>query len=293
MPFPSEKLREHRVDDTYSLVLEKEDLNSLYSRMIRYNLALLENDKPVAHFRTNTYEYTPVIAIKAESAALAQFEDWKERIISRPEKFIVYLKRQEKLKNDVYKPLPDPGYDAVIIQGSPRPDGNCAIMASWVVDTLNSMGRRTAVFQPDGMYIRPCTGCYQCYNYGHCVFLDDMREIYAAALSASLFVVISPVYTNTVPASLKAMIDRFQAYHAMNAVNDSRHTLSGLFISTSGRKGKENFSNVVPVIDAFMAVSGIKKKGQVLVDNIDEIYDVRSVPGLKKKIEKEVVKCLG
>jgi len=259
--------------------------------MFRYTLSLLKDCETAARFVTNTYEYTPALAIKAESAALAHFENWSERILSRPEKFIDYLCRQEKLKNDVYKPPPDPGYDAVIIQGSPRPDGNCAVMASWVVEKLNSMGMGNVVFQPDGMYIRPCTGCYQCYNYGHCVFLDDMREVYASFLSASVVVIISPVYTNTVPAGLKALFDRFQAYHAMNTLNEKKHDASGLFISTAGRKGMENFSHIVPVVDAFMAVSGIKKKGQILVEDIDEIFDVRSVPGLKKKIEKEVVKC--
>lgn len=293
MPFPSVKIREHRIDGTYSLFLEKEDLGSLYPRMIRYTLSLLEKDDVVAQFRTNNYEYTPALAIKAESAAHSHFEDWKERIISRHDKFIEYLKRQEKLRKEVYKPLPVPGCDAVIIQGSPRPDGNCAVMASWVVEKLNSVGKKSSVFFPADMYIRPCTGCYQCYNYGHCVFLDDMAKLYAAVNRASLVVVFSPVYTNTVPASLKGLFDRFQAYHAMNNLDGRKHTSSGLFISTAGRKGMENFSHVVPVTDAFMAVSGIKKKGQVLVDNIDEIYDVRSVSGLRQKIEKNVTDYLG
>ena len=293
MPFSSEKIREHQIDGKYSLLLEREDLKSLYPGMIRYSLVLLESGETVAQFRTNTYEYTPAISIKAESAALVHFEDWKERILARHDKFIDYLKRQEEQRNEVYKPLFSPDFDAVVIQGSPRPDGNCAIMASWTVDILNRMGKRTAVFQPDGMYIRPCTGCYQCYNYGYCVLTDEMREIYAAVLSASLVVVISPVYTDTVPASLKMLIDRFQAYNAMNAVNDSKKTLSGLFLSTAGRKGKENFSHIVPVIDAFMAFSGIRKKGQVLVDNIDEIYDLRSVSGLKEEIEGMLRECFG
>ena len=288
MPFPSEIIREHPIDGTYSLTLTKEDLESLYPRMFRYTLSLIKKREQVAQFTTNTYEYTPALGINAESAALAHFEDWKERIISGHDKFIDYLCRQEKLKREVYKPLPDPGCDAVVIQGSPRPDGNCAIMATWVVEKLKAMDKKVSVFQPDGMYIRPCTGCYQCYNYGHCVFLDDMREVYAAFLSVSVVVIISPVYTNTVPAGLKALFDRFQAYHAMNSLNGSKHRASGFFISTAGRKGKENFSHIVPVTDAFMAISGIKKKSQVLVDNVDEICDVRSFKGLKEKIEKKV-----
>lgn len=292
MPFRSETIGQYHIDDIHSLVLKKEDLESLYPRMFRFKLALLENGKIVAQFRTNTYEYTPVLAMKAEYVAREHFEYWKERITSRHEKFIEYLKRQEKLRKYVYKAPPGPGSDTVIIQGSPRPDGNCAVMASWVVEKLNSMGMKTAVFYPADMYIHSCTGCYQCYNYGYCVFPDEMTEIYTAVKNASLVVICSPVYTNTVPASLKAVFDRFQAYHAMNAIHKRKNSASGLFFSTAGRKGEDNFSHIIPVIDAFMAISGIKKKGQVLVDNMDEVYDIRSVPRLKREIEEKVDECL-
>jgi len=292
VPFRSDIIGQYHVDDLYSLVLKKEDLESLYPRMFRFKLVLLENDKVVAQFRTNTYEYTPILAMKAESVACRHFEYWKESIISRHEKFIEYLKRQEKLRKYVYKKPKNLRNDAVIIQGSPRPDGNCAVMASWVVEKLNSMGMKTAVFYPADMYIQPCTGCYQCYNYGHCVFLDEMTEVYEAVKNASLVVICSPVYTNTVPASLKAVFDRFQAYHAMNVIHKRRHSGSGLFLSTAGRKGEENFSHIIPVVDAFMAISEIKKKGQVLVDDLDEVYDIRSVSWLKREIERKVDECL-
>ncbi|WP_169743655.1 flavodoxin family protein [Methanolacinia paynteri] len=292
MPFPSEIIREHRIDGTYSLVLKKEDLESLYPRMFRYKLALLENYRIVAQFRTNTYEYTPVIPIKAESVAYEHFEYWTERITAGHEKFVEYLKRQERLRKHVYKNVPSPGNDAVIIQGSSRPDGNCAVMASWIMEKLLLMGMKPAVFYPSDMYILPCTGCYQCFNYGRCVFIDDMAGLYGAVKGASFVAVCSPVYTNTVPAPLKAVFDRFQAYHAMTSLGNIRHSVSGLFLSTAGRKGLDNFSHIVPVADAFMEISGIKKKGQVLVDNLDQVYDVRSIPGLRERVEKKVDECL-
>ena len=292
MPFPFETIGEYHIDDAYSLLLKKEDLESLYPRMFRYKLALLEKGRIVAQFRTNTYEYTPALAINAETVTHERFEYWREKIVANHDKFIEYLKRQEKIRKHVYKTLPNPGNDAVIIQGSPRPDGNCAVMASWVMGKLNSIGMNSAVFYPSDMYIRPCSGCYQCYNYGRCVFLDDMTELYGAVKSASLVVICSPVYTNTVPAPLKAVFDRFQAYHAMNTLSKTKHSASGLFLSTAGRKGMDNFSHVVPVADAFMAISGIKKRGQVLVDNLDQMYDVRSIPGLRERVERKVAECL-
>jgi len=114
--------------------------------------------------------------------------------------------------------LPEPPIvttsDLVVIQGSPRGDGNCSILARWAVDTVHELGRTAQVIYPHDMDIRCCIGCYQCYNSGSCVFDDDMGSIIGAIKVASLLVVCSPVYTNTVPGGLKLVIDRCQAYHA-------------------------------------------------------------------------------
>ena len=67
--------------------------------------------------------------------------------------------------------------DLVIIQGSPRPDGNCGILTGWAADAAQEAGRTAQVIYPHDLDIHCCIGCYQCYNTGTCVFDDDMGSI--------------------------------------------------------------------------------------------------------------------
>ena len=96
---------------------------------------------------------------------------------------------------------------------------------------------------PHDLDIHCCIGCYQCYNTGTCVFDDDMSGIIDAIRGASLLVVCSPVYTNTVPGGLKLLIDRTQAYHAERVLFGGRTGQSGLVLRFRAQGG-DNFTCV-------------------------------------------------
>jgi multimeric flavodoxin WrbA len=110
---------------------------------------------------------------------------------------------------------------------------------------------------------------------------DDIR-------SASLLVVCSPVYTNTVPAGLKLLIDRCQAYHAERVLSGGRTGQHGLVFSVAGRKGEVNFTCVTRVITAFLRNLGITPKGEILIDSIDAVRDIRLIPGLEQTVREKV-----
>jgi multimeric flavodoxin WrbA len=138
------------------------------------------------------------------------------------------------------------------------------------------------------MDIRCCIGCYQCYNTGSCVFDDDMGSIIGAIRESSLLVVCSPVYTNTVPGGLKLLIDRCQAYHAERALSGGRTGQHGLIFSVAGRKGEENFTCVTRVISAFLRNLGITPAGEILIDRIDSVKDIRTIAGMEDTVRKKV-----
>jgi NAD(P)H-dependent FMN reductase len=121
-----------------------------------------------------------------------------------------------------------------------------------------------------------------------------MTRLAPAIRAASLLVVCSPVYTNTVPAGLKAVIDRAQAIHAGEALRmhcpAARQT--GVLLATAGRQGLKNFDCVRSVVRAFMANLGIRFRGEVLVDDMDALRDLRLVPGLELRVRSTVVSAL-
>lgn len=272
--------------DQYLLTLHREDFSSLYPGMIRFTLAVTSGERVCALFRTNSYEYSPQVPLFAENVAYKTADEWEQGLRTNPSVFI--LDHREILTGRRTGPVSD----LVVIQGSPRGDGNCSILAGWAVDAAHDLKKTAQVIFPHDMDIRCCIGCYQCYNTGSCVFDDDMGSIINAIRGSKLLVVCSPVYTNTVPGGLKLVIDRCQAYHAERALAGGKAGQKGLVFSVAGRKGKQNFSCITTVLSAFLQNLGIEPAGEFLIDSVDSLKDIRTIPGLQQKIQEKVKQCL-
>ena len=102
--------------------------------------------------------------------------------------------------------------------------------------------------------------------------------------SASLLVICTPVYTNTVPGGLKTFIDRCQAYHAEKNLFTGGREKKGLLLSVAGRTGAANFTCVKKVVASFMRNLGIRYAGDILIDRMDSIRDVRTLPGIREEV---------
>jgi multimeric flavodoxin WrbA len=271
-------------DREYHLSLYREDFSALYPGMFRYVIEATTPQSDPARFITNTYEYSPSQPGSAESAARQTLAIWEEDLKRDP----AILFREYSTRLLSRPAAPKLTADLVILQGSPRPDGNNAILAQWAVEAANGAGKTSMVIYPHDLDIHPCIGCYQCYNTGTCVFNDDMNDIIAAVRDASLIIVCSPVYTNTVPAGLKLVIDRMQAYHAERALFGGRTGQQGLIYSIAGRKGKENFTCITRVLIAFFHTLGVAPAGEVLIDSADVVHDIHSLPGKEEGVKKQV-----
>ena len=270
----------------YQLTLYREDLSALYPGMTRYVLEAVAPGGERARYITNTFEYSPLLPGSAESAAREMMAGWEDDLHNGPDRiFSGYPAR-------TCTTLPGPPLDLLVLQGSPRPDGNSAIIASWAVAAAEAVGKNTEVIYPHDLAIHPCIGCYQCYNTGTCVFDDDMNEIIAAVRAASVIIVCSPVYSNTVPAGLKLVIDRMQAYHAERALFGGRTDQHGLIFSVAGREGKENFTCITRVLHAFFHTLGVPPSGEMLIDRADTIKDIRTLPGKEADVTAMVKRLL-
>ncbi len=262
----------------YRVVVREEDLSRFYPGMLRYTLEAWAGPEVLAQFRTNTYEYSPAMPFHARQVAEERAASWEAELRADPGVFCES------------HPAPSlPGGRVqdgriVIIQGSPRPGGNSAILASWAAEAARREGREIEVIYPHDLDIHPCIGCYQCYNTGTCVFQDDMNEIIDAVAKCRLLVICSPVYTNTVPAGLKALLDRFLALHAEMTFGGHLRVRKGLLMAVAGRKGQDNFMCVTEVIRVFFSHLGITPLQPVLVDATDVIRDVTKVEGLEDRV---------
>ena len=105
------------------------------------------------------------------------------------------------------------------INGSPRKDGNTAILIKTVFAELEQQGIETELIQLSGKTILGCQACWACQKLKNkrCVMTnDDFNECFAKMVEADGIVLGSPVYSAGVTSQIKALIDRASVVLAVN-----------------------------------------------------------------------------
>jgi multimeric flavodoxin WrbA len=100
---------------------------------------------------------------------------------------------------------------AIGFSGSPRKDGNTAILINYVLREIENEGIETELFQLAGREIRGCKACYKCFEKkdGKCVFNDDAaNECIEKMQNADAIILGSPTYFSDLTPEMKALIDR-------------------------------------------------------------------------------------
>lgn len=105
------------------------------------------------------------------------------------------------------------GKKIVILNGSPRKNGNTAALVKAFTRGAESAGHTVTEFFLDQMDIHGCKGC----NGGHndlecpCVQKDDMAQIYPAVKESHVVVLASPLYYWNLSGQLRTTVDRLYA----------------------------------------------------------------------------------
>ena len=96
----------------------------------------------------------------------------------------------------------------LILNGSPKPDGNTAIAIEEIRKVFAEEGVETEIVQVGNKDVRGCIACGRCGELGRCVFDDVVNEIAEKFDKADGLVVASPVYYASANATLIAVLDR-------------------------------------------------------------------------------------
>lgn len=97
----------------------------------------------------------------------------------------------------------------LIVNGSPRPDGNTAALIKELKAHLEGEVIELSAFRSK---IAPCVDCRGCWETARCVVRDEMDVIYGDDFDN--VVVASPVYFSTLPGRMLSLISRMQPWHA-------------------------------------------------------------------------------
>ena len=96
----------------------------------------------------------------------------------------------------------------LILNGSPRVEGNTDIAVKEAVKVLKDEGLETDVLRVGGKDVRGCIACNRCSELGHCVFDDVVNEAADLFEEADGLIAATPVYYASANATLIACLDR-------------------------------------------------------------------------------------
>ena len=96
----------------------------------------------------------------------------------------------------------------LMINGSPRENGNTAIALDEMKNVFEAEGIETEIVQVGNKNVRGCVACGRCAKLGKCVFDDIVNELAPEFEEADGLVVASPVYYASANATLVAVLDR-------------------------------------------------------------------------------------
>ncbi|MGI5931294.1 MAG: flavodoxin family protein [Eubacterium sp.] len=96
----------------------------------------------------------------------------------------------------------------LILNGSPRKDGNTTIALNEMIKIFEAEGVEAEAVQIGNKDIRGCIACGTCADKGKCIFDDIVNELAPKFEEADGLVVASPVYYASANATLIACLDR-------------------------------------------------------------------------------------
>ena len=96
----------------------------------------------------------------------------------------------------------------LLINGSPRANGNTALSLEEMVKVFTEEGIETEIIHVANKDVRGCMACGGCYGKGKCIFEDVVNEVGEKFKDADGLVVASPVYYASANGSVVSFMDR-------------------------------------------------------------------------------------
>lgn len=124
----------------------------------------------------------------------------------------------------------------LVLNGSPRPNGNTAKMVASFREGAESVGSKVTVVDVCKKHISGCIACEYCHTKGNgqCIQKDDMQEVYDVLKDADMLVLASPIYYHGISGQLKCVIDRF--YSAAYPVGPKNLKKVAMFLSSGASR---------------------------------------------------------
>lgn len=144
-------------------------------------------------------------------------------------------------------------------------------------------GHRIVRFNAAFRKLAGCTACDRCWtkNERACVIEDDWQEFADQLEKADVVVFAYPLYWSTMPAQLKAAVDRLYAYCSDKTIR----TLTGkqtVLLLCCECEGQENFRDTLHVHEGLNGYFSWENAGTLTVDSVFESGAVEKTDALDR-----------
>ena len=182
----------------------------------------------------------------------------------------------------------------IALLGSPRPEGNSAVLAITFLDACQSLGAAVETHFLNKMQYQGCQACMGCKTKAEaCILKDDMTPVYEAIRQADVVVLASPVYFGDLSGQLKSAYDRFYAYLDANFASRLPAGKQGVFILTQGNPDVEQFKEIFPRYDTFMKWLNFQKCHLIRACGLQGPGEVKDRPAAIRAAAELAIKVTG
>ena len=168
----------------------------------------------------------------------------------------------------------------VVITGSPRKNGNSFAMTDAFIKAAEATGHSVTRFDAALKNVGGCHACETCFSTGKaCSFDDDFNTIAPAILEADAVVYTTPVYWYTIPAQIKAVMDKI--YSLCVGGKDVAGKKCAI-ITCCEEEDMSVMDGVRIPIERSAALLKWEMAGEVLIPGVLNAGDIEKTDGCKK-----------
>lgn len=173
------------------------------------------------------------------------------------------------------------GKNIVILNGSPRKNGNTSALVQAFTEGAQSAGHTVTDFFLDKMDIHGCKGCFGGHSSRECpcVQRDDMAQIYPAVKDSDVVVLATPLYYWNMSGQLRTAVDRLFALEEGDGnLLRGHNRASALLMAAEGH----GFEDVLLYYNHLMGHLNWKNLGHVLAGGNGDAGDIEGKPELQQ-----------
>lgn len=153
--------------------------------------------------------------------------------------------------------------------GSPRENGNTAVLVRRILEGAAAAGAATEVFYLNKLNIRGCQACMYCKSHDGCNQEDDMIQLIEEIKKADGIVIGSPIYIWSVTGQTKLFLDRLYVFfRGPNSPSKMPPGKKGALVFSQGNPNAEAFIRYIENVPGFLRRLGLEITDTLLAAGI-------------------------